>query len=302
MAEDDPFERDHAPPIGVAERAGARAARRHRAEPRADDLHRHPQLRRRRGRGGGDRPRPRRSRPPRGARRGGRGRAGGGGARHPRPPRPQRRAPAPSRRGSGRRCWRGGRSAVAPAPAFAAGGGEGRDAGFRPDEAIGEGRVVAGPGWTLTALETPGHTADHLAFAWAEGARALLRRPRHGLGDDADLAARRRARRLPREPAAAAGPAGDGLLSRPRRAGRAIRSAIVAHILAHRDAARGRRSSRRSRAGRRRSPELVAALYADVDPRLHGAAARNVLAHLIDLEARGLVVADGERFALAAPS
>ena len=73
--------------------------------------------------------------------------------------------------------------------------------------AIGEGEVVAGPGWTLTALATPGHTADHLSFAWAEGERALLRRPGHGLGDDADLAARRRPRCLPREPRAAAGAA-----------------------------------------------------------------------------------------------
>ena len=29
--------------------------------------------------------------------------------------------------------------------------------------------MVAGPGWTLTAVATPGHTADHLSFAWAEG-------------------------------------------------------------------------------------------------------------------------------------
>ena len=49
------------------------------------------------------------------------------------------------------------------------GGGEGIDAGFRADRRIGEGEVVAGPGWTLTALATPGHTADHLSFAWAEG-------------------------------------------------------------------------------------------------------------------------------------
>ena len=49
------------------------------------------------------------------------------------------------------------------------GGGEGIDRGFRPDRPIAEGEVVAGPGWTLTALATPGHTADHLSFAWAEG-------------------------------------------------------------------------------------------------------------------------------------
>ena len=45
----------------------------------------------------------------------------------------------------------------------ALGGGEGIDADFRPDRTIGEGAIVAGPGWTLTALATPGHTGDHLA-------------------------------------------------------------------------------------------------------------------------------------------
>ncbi len=53
------------------------------------------------------------------------------------------------------------------------GGGEGLDSGFRPDRRIGEGAVLRGPGWTLTALATPGHTGDHLAFAWAE-ANALF--------------------------------------------------------------------------------------------------------------------------------
>ena len=37
----------------------------------------------------------------------------------------------------------------------------------------------------------------------------------------------------------------------------------------------------------------MAAIYAGVDPALHGAAGRNVLAHLIDLEARGQVAAEG---------
>ena len=45
--------------------------------------------------------------------------------------------------------------------------------------------------------------------------------------------------------------------------------------------------------------ELVAAIYAAVDPALHPAAARNVLAHLIDLAERGLAVADGPLAAAA---
>ena len=39
--------------------------------------------------------------------------------------------------------------------------------------------------------------------------------------------------------------------------------------------------------------EMVPVLYADVDPRLHPAAARSVLGHMIDLVRRGKVVTDG---------
>jgi len=39
-------------------------------------------------------------------------------------------------------------------------------------------------------------------------------------------------------------------------------------------------------------PEMVAAIYSDLDPRLRGAAALSVLAHLEDLAARGKVVAE----------
>ena len=49
------------------------------------------------------------------------------------------------------------------------GGGEGMDADFRPDRRLADGEAVTGAGWTVTALATPGHTADHLSFAWAEG-------------------------------------------------------------------------------------------------------------------------------------
>jgi hypothetical protein len=47
-------------------------------------------------------------------------------------------------------------------------------------------------------------------------------------------------------------------------------------------------------------PDMVARMYAGIDPRLHGAAGRSVLAHLIDLEARSIVVRTGEDWALTA--
>ena len=45
--------------------------------------------------------------------------------------------------------------------------------------------------------------------------------------------------------------------------------------------------------GRSRIKDMVAAMYADIDKRLHGAAALNVLAHLIRLVRVGAVNCDG---------
>jgi len=48
--------------------------------------------------------------------------------------------------------------------------------------------------------------------------------------------------------------------------------------------------------------ELVAEIYKDVDPKLHGAAGWSVCAHLTRLEKHGRVQADGDRFALMGKS
>jgi Beta-lactamase associated winged helix domain len=45
--------------------------------------------------------------------------------------------------------------------------------------------------------------------------------------------------------------------------------------------------------------EMVVHMYKGLDPRLHGAAGRSVLAHLIDLQDRGKVVADGDYWQLS---
>jgi hypothetical protein len=47
-------------------------------------------------------------------------------------------------------------------------------------------------------------------------------------------------------------------------------------------------------------PEIVASAYPGLDPRLHGAAGGSVLAHLLDLQGRGLVHSDGGRWARSA--
>jgi hypothetical protein len=47
-------------------------------------------------------------------------------------------------------------------------------------------------------------------------------------------------------------------------------------------------------------PDMVKQMYAGVDVRLHAAAGLSVLAHLIDLEMRGLVCRDDTTWSLAA--
>ena len=41
---------------------------------------------------------------------------------------------------------------------------EGPDLDFRPDERLGDGDVVRGGNWTMTAVHTPGHCSNHLCY------------------------------------------------------------------------------------------------------------------------------------------
>jgi glyoxylase-like metal-dependent hydrolase (beta-lactamase superfamily II) len=50
----------------------------------------------------------------------------------------------------------------------ASGGEEGDDAAFKPDIDFCAGGAVSGPGWTLQAIPTPGHTSNHLCFAFPQ--------------------------------------------------------------------------------------------------------------------------------------
>ncbi len=171
------------------------------------------------------------------------------------------------------------------------GGGEGVDTAFAPDETVRDGAAIRGPGWTLTALATPGHAADHLAFAWEEGgalfsgdhvmgwATTLISPPDGDLGAFRASLARLRAR-----PEAVYYPGHGAPVRAP--------GPLLDHILAHRAAREAEIVAALAR-GPATIPDLVAALYADVAPVLHAAAGRNVLAHLLDLADRGRATADG---------
>ncbi len=165
------------------------------------------------------------------------------------------------------------------------------DIAFRPDHALADGEVVSGPGWAIEAVATPGHTANHLAYA-LRGTPVLLSGD-HVMGWSTSVVA---------PPDGAMGDYMGSLLKLRSRDeslylpahGGAIRDAhaFVGCYIAHR---RGREAAilRRLSDGARDIASLVRAIYVGLDPRLVGAANLSVLAHLEDLVARGLVATEG---------
>lgn len=176
---------------------------------------------------------------------------------------------------------------IGEAPRMEAGG----DRDFRPDVTLADGAVIEGAGWALEAIATPGHAANHMAFAF-RGTDALFSgdhvmawatpvvAPPDGAMSDymASL------EKIGRRPETTYFPGHGG----------AVRDAprFVQQYIRHRQ---GREQSilRRLSKGEADIPTLVRAIYIGLDPRLVRAAGLSVLAHLEDLVARGLVATDG---------
>ncbi len=165
------------------------------------------------------------------------------------------------------------------------------DTDFMPDVALSDGDVVSGRGFAVEAIATPGHTANHMAYAlrgsdilfsgdhvmaWST---SIVAPPDGAMSDymnSLDKLARRSERvYLPGH--------GTAIADAP---------AFVQSYIGHR---KGRESSilHRLAKGETDIPTLVRALYIGIDPRLVGAAGLSVLAHLEDLVARGMVATEG---------
>ena len=164
------------------------------------------------------------------------------------------------------------------------------DMAFVPDIALSDGDVVDGDGWSIRTVLTPGHTANHAAFA-LEGTGILFSAD-HVMAWATSIVA-------PPDGAMA-----DYMASLDRLIERGDRLLLPGHggpVTAPRAFMRGLKTHRkmreraileRIREGDRTIVDMVKAIYRDTDPRLHGAAGLSVLAHLEDLTARGLVVTD----------
>ena len=169
----------------------------------------------------------------------------------------------------------------------------GSDDGFTPDISLcGGGEVLSGPGWTLEAVATPGHTSNHICFALKE--ENALFSGDHIMGwsttvvspPDGDMTAYMRSLDLVRA---------RGFSTLWPTHGPPV-TEVDPFIGAYIDHRRAREAQvlKAVTEGHGRIKEMVPVLYAEVDPRLHPAAARSVLGHMIDLVRRGVVATDGE--------
>jgi glyoxylase-like metal-dependent hydrolase (beta-lactamase superfamily II) len=165
------------------------------------------------------------------------------------------------------------------------------DLDFRPDVALADRAIVAGDGWTIEAIATPGHTANHMAYALKES--DLIFSGDHVMAWSTPIVA-------PPD-----GAMGDYMASLQKLSRRSEPLYLPGHGGPVREAPRFVQSYIRHRQAREASilhwlgkgaadiPTLVRAIYIGLDPRLTGAAALSVLAHLEDLVARGVVATYG---------
>jgi glyoxylase-like metal-dependent hydrolase (beta-lactamase superfamily II) len=169
------------------------------------------------------------------------------------------------------------------------------DGDYEPDLTLSDGDEVEVDGRRIVAVATPGHTSNHLCFAY-EGA---LLTGDHVMGwsttvvvpPDGDMAEymasldklRQRGDRIYY-------PAHGPAVTNPAQ--------YVRHLVGHR-MQREKQILALIGEGPRPIPDIVANAYPGLDPRLVIAAGGSVLAHLLDLEKRGLVERDGESWTAA---
>lgn len=173
------------------------------------------------------------------------------------------------------------------------------DAAYAPSRVLGDAERIEGEGWTLETVATPGHTSNHLCFALVEE-KALFTGD-HVMGwstsvispPDGDMAAYMESmQKLVVRDDAVYYPAHGEPVVNPQR--------WVRSMMGHRKHREGQILRHLRQHAVASIPEMVEQMYKGVDPKLHGAAGRSVLAHLIDLQTRKKVICEKDRWKIAA--
>ena len=169
---------------------------------------------------------------------------------------------------------------------------EGGDRDFVPDIAVRDGDVVAGPGFTIECVHTPGHTSNHMCYALKQEnalftgdhvmgwSTAVVAPPDGDMGDYlASL------KKLLARDDDILWPTHGGPVRDPK--------SFIAAYLAHR-LKREQQILDSLRQGAILIPEMVDRIYLGLDPRLKPAAGLSVLAHLLLLAKQNRVASSGE--------
>ena len=166
---------------------------------------------------------------------------------------------------------------------------------YAPQRVLADGDRLSGPGFTLTAVATPGHTSNHLCYALdtgQTGGRALFTGD-HVMGwsttvvapPDGDMADYMASLdKLHRRDDTVYFPAHGPQIDKPRQ--------LVRGMIGHRRM-RERQILTLLEAGPLEISAMVPLMYKGVAEMLWPAAGRSVEAHLIDLHRRGLVTREG---------
>ena len=165
------------------------------------------------------------------------------------------------------------------------------DGDYRPDIILKDGDEIAGPDWTLEAVFTPGHIGNHFCFALKEEktlftgdhimgwSTSIIAPPEGNMADYMHSLERLLER--------------DEAILRPTH-GPAVENpdAFIRAYIAHR---RNREDQimAQLKAGQSQIKPMVEIIYADIDVRLHPAAAMSMLAHLQGMVQTGKVGCDG---------
>jgi glyoxylase-like metal-dependent hydrolase (beta-lactamase superfamily II) len=167
----------------------------------------------------------------------------------------------------------------------------GDDQQFQPDIDVKDADRFSGPGWTIEAVATPGHTTNHIAYALIEEnalfpgdhimgwSTTVIGPPDGDMTDYLDSLVKVRDRNY------------DTLWPThgpPIREVRPFVQAFIDHRME-----REAQVVAQLAAGKRFIKDMVPEMYADVDKRLHPAARHSVLAHVIRLVELGRVGCEG---------
>ena len=165
------------------------------------------------------------------------------------------------------------------------------DFDYVPDRPLGDGDVLEGAGYMLQAVATPGHTMNHLAFAFPQ--EAALFSGDHVMGWSTTVIAPPTGAMAPFMASLEKLRTRDDAIYWPGHGGPVRDPQRFVRALIHHRRQREQTILGRLAAGDRTIDAIVAATYETLDPRLRRAASLSVLSHLEDLSARGLVTSDG---------